>query len=56
MECEKCKGKLEVSRSCWRIRMKCSQCGHEYQIHEVAYQLDEETEEILSKWNSIIYD
>jgi DNA-directed RNA polymerase subunit M/transcription elongation factor TFIIS len=56
MECDKCKGKLEVARSCWRVRMRCTKCGHEYQIHEVAHQLDEETEEILARWNCIVYD
>jgi hypothetical protein len=36
--------------------MRCQTCGHEYQIHEVADQLDVETEEILSRWTCIIYD
>lgn len=56
MQCKKCPGKLEVSRSCRRVRMRCKKCGHEYQIHEVADRLDEETEEILSRWTCIIYD
>ena len=56
MQCKKCKGRLEVSRSCRRVRMRCQKCGHEYQIHEVADQLDAETEEILSRWTCIIYD
>ena len=56
MQCKKCQGKLEVARSCWRVRMRCRQCGCEYQIHEVADILDEETEELLARYPSIIYD
>jgi len=56
MECKKCQGKLEVARSCWRVRLKCQQCGHEFHIHEVADILDEETEEILSRYTVFIYD
>lgn len=57
MQCKKCgKGKLAVARSCWRVRMKCQKCGHEFQIHEVADILDAETEEILSRYAAIIYD
>lgn len=56
MQCKKCKGRLEIARSCGRVRMRCGKCGHEYQIHEVADQLDAETEELLSRWNCIIYD
>lgn len=56
MRCKKCKGKLEVTRMCRRVRMKCTRCGHEYQIHEVADQLDSETEAILERYTSIIYD
>ncbi len=56
MQCLECKGKLEVQRMCRRVRMKCTTCGKEYQIHEVANQLDAETEEILSRWTAIIYD
>ncbi len=56
MKCKECQGKLEVARSCWRVRMRCQKCGHEYHIHEVADQLDAETEEILSRYASIIYD
>ena len=56
MQCRKCKGKLEVARSCRKVRMRCKNCGHEYQIHEVAYMLDAETEEILARYTAIIYD
>lgn len=45
-----------MQRACRRVRMKCTACGHEYQIHEVADQLDEETEAILERWTCIIYD
>ncbi|MBU0486052.1 MAG: hypothetical protein KKB30_16225 [Proteobacteria bacterium] len=56
MQCKKCDGKLEVSRMCRRIRMKCAKCRHEYQIHEIADQMDAETEAILERYPSIIYD
>ncbi|MFZ5773960.1 MAG: dual CXXC motif small (seleno)protein [Thermodesulfobacteriota bacterium] len=56
MQCKECRGKLEVARSCRRVRMRCLKCGREYQIHEVADQLDAETEEILARWTCIIYD
>ena len=57
MKCKNCTtGTLEVARSCWRIRMRCRNCGKEFQIHEVADILDAETEELLSRYTSIIYD
>lgn len=56
MKCKKCAGELEVHRCCRRMRMRCTACGHEYQIHEVADQLDEKTEAILARYNVIIYD
>ena len=56
MECKKCQGKLEVARSCRRVRMRCQKCGHEFQIHEVADILDAETEEILARYTAIVYD
>lgn len=56
MQCKKCQGKLEVSRACRRVRMRCVKCWHEYQIHEVADQLDPETEAILERFTAIIYD
>ena len=57
MRCKICtKGKLEVLRMCRRVRMRCTQCGHEFQIHEVADQLDAETEALLEKYTCIIYD
>lgn len=56
MQCKKCPGTLEVVRSCRRIRLRCRKCAHEFQIHEVADRLDEETEEILSRYTVLIYD
>jgi DNA-directed RNA polymerase subunit M/transcription elongation factor TFIIS len=56
MKCKKCKGKLKILRMCRRIRLQCQKCGHEFQIHEVAKQLDPETEEILEQYTAIIYD
>lgn len=56
MQCKTCKGKLEVVRMCRRIRMRCLRCGHEFQIHEVADQLDSETEALLERYTCIIYD
>lgn len=56
MQCKKCQGKLEVQRRCRQVRMRCTTCGQEYQIHEVADQLDRETEEILERYTAIIYD
>ncbi len=56
MKCKKCSGKLEVHRMCRRVRMRCTACGLEYQIHEVASELDKETEEILERYTAIIYD
>ncbi len=56
MNCRKCNEKLEVLRQCRRIRMRCTGCKREYQIHEVASDLDRETEEILERYTAIIYD
>ncbi len=41
---------------CRKVRMRCTVCGLEYRIHEVADDLDEETIEILEKYTTIIYD
>lgn len=41
---------------CRRVRMRCTGCGEEYQIHEVANELDQETEAILERYTAIIYD
>ena len=56
MQCKKCDGKLEVYRQCRQIRMKCRNCHQEYHIHEVAADLDEETEKLLERYTCIIYD
>jgi len=56
MKCRKCPGKLEVHRSCGRIRLRCTLCAEEYHIHEVAGELDRETEKILERYTTIIYD
>lgn len=56
MQCKECRGRLEVLRTCRRVRMKCGKCGREYQIHEVADQMDPETEEVLSRYTCIVYD
>jgi len=56
MKCPDCGGRLEVLRACRKVAMKCQKCGREYRIHEVADQLDAETEEILGRWTAIIYD
>jgi hypothetical protein len=56
MQCKECGKKLEVVRRCRQVRLKCAGCRKEYQIHEVAADLDGETEELLAKYTSIIYD
>lgn len=56
MKCRKCDGELEVARACRRVRMRCTSCGREYQIHEVAADLDEKTEAILEQYTALIYD
>jgi DNA-directed RNA polymerase subunit M/transcription elongation factor TFIIS len=56
MQCRECGKKLEVARRCRQVRLRCSGCGREYQIHEVAADLDRETEEQLERYTCIIYD
>jgi predicted amidophosphoribosyltransferase len=56
MTCKNCKGQLEIIRACRKICMQCKECGQEFKIHEVADQLDSETEEILKRYTVIIYD
>ncbi len=56
MKCRKCKEKLEISRMCRRVRLRCTGCFHEYHIHEVASDLDQETEKKLGQYTAIIYD
>lgn len=56
MKCKNCDGQLEIVRMCRKIRMQCKKCRREYHIHEVADQLDPETEELLESYTVIIYD
>ena len=56
MDCKKCEGKLTVLRRCRQVRLKCSGCKREYQIHEVAADLDAATEAELERYTAIIYD
>ena len=56
MKCLLCEGTLEILRMCSRIRMRCKSCGKEYKIHEVASQLDEQTEKKLEQYTVLIYD
>lgn len=56
MKCRKCNGELEVKRSCRRVRLQCKSCRREYQVHEVASDLDEKTSAILEQYTTIIYD
>lgn len=56
MKCKKCDGKLKILRQCRKIRLQCTDCRQEYQIHEVADRLDTETEEQLARHTVIIYD
>lgn len=56
MLCQACGQRLEVDRRCRRVRLRCTGCKKEYKIHEVASQLDAETEEQLGQYTSIIYD
>ncbi|WP_167332855.1 dual CXXC motif small (seleno)protein [Desulfogranum japonicum] len=56
MKCKKCEGTLQVHRRCRKIRLKCDRCQHEYHIHEVAADLDAQTEAQLERFTAIIYD
>jgi hypothetical protein len=56
MQCRECGGKLEVERRCRQVRLRCTKCRREYQVHEVASDLDSETEAILERYTCIIYD
>jgi len=56
MRCTKCHGLLEILRMCGCVRMRCTECGHQFHINEVADQLDSETEAVLEKYSAIIYD
>jgi hypothetical protein len=56
MKCIKCGEKLEITRRCRQVKLCCSGCSHEYNIHEVAAELDPETEAILENYSCIIYE
>lgn len=57
MQCKRCgHDKIEVVRRCRQVRLRCQSCGKEHKIHELAAELDEETEKLLERHNSIIYD
>ncbi len=56
MQCRKCREKLEVVRRCSQVLLQCQGCGKNYKIHEVAIDLDKETEEILARYTCIVYD
>jgi len=56
MQCPECRKKLEVVRRCRQVRLRCTGCGREFSIHELAAGLDEETEAILERYTCIIYD
>ena len=46
----------ECGKENMKVAKFCKECGKEYQIHEVADQLDKEAEEILEQYTTIIYD
>ncbi|MBM9614970.1 hypothetical protein JWJ90_11815 [Desulfobulbus rhabdoformis] len=56
MNCRECGERLEVERRCRQVRLRCQGCHKEYQIHEVAADLDPETEALLERYTCIIYD
>ncbi|MGI6657363.1 MAG: dual CXXC motif small (seleno)protein [Desulfobulbus sp.] len=56
MKCRQCGKPLRVERRCRQVRLQCTGCRKEYQIHEVASELDAKTEEELSRYTCIIYD
>ena len=56
MKCRACGATLQVHRRCRQVRLKCTGCRKEYQIHEVAADLDPETEAELERYTCIIYD
>lgn len=47
---------MTVLRRCRQIRLQCSDCKHEYPLHEVAAELDPATEAALERFSAIIYD
>jgi transposase-like protein len=43
-------------RRCRQVRLKCTSCQREFQIHEVASRLDSATEALLGQYTTLIYD
>lgn len=56
MKCKECDHQLKVLRRCRQVRLQCCGCKKEYQIHEIAAELDPETEAELERFTCIIYD
>ena len=57
MQCRQCgHHKLKIVRRCKQVRLRCEHCGREHRIHELAAELDRETEKLLEQHNCIIYD
>ncbi|NLX18950.1 MAG: hypothetical protein GXY53_06665 [Desulfobulbus sp.] len=56
MNCKECGQLLQVLRRCRQVRLQCCACKKEYRIHEVAADLDPETEAELERFTCIIYD
>lgn len=56
MECKDCGKDLQVERRCRQVRLRCSGCGREYRIHELAAELDPRTEAELERFPCIVYD
>ena len=56
MKCKECDHPLIVVRRCRQVRLQCSACKREYRIHELASELDAETEAELERFTCIIYD
>ncbi len=56
IKCKECSAELEIQRLCRQIRLRCSGCNRLYRIHEIAADLDPETEKLLEKYTVIIYD
>ena len=56
MKCGKSGEQLHVLRRCRQVRLQCTGCKQEYQIHEVASELDPAMEAELERFTCIIYD
>ena len=56
MKCRQCDGELRVERRCRQVRLRCADCRKEYQIHEVAADLDATIEAELARYTCLIYD